>query len=179
MCIEFASILCLLLLQRVRAKVLAGFEKTLKDCDIIMTPATATVAPALQQSAAGSAVCLHVRFANSNVNSGAACLYGVSESCAGPCAARMHRSRRLYHALCLHGKISSHMLDHVQTAQQLLMCHLFLTEISAAAAAAAAGSYDVEAASSLARFTLASSLTGLPCIVMPAGRRMGAYEPAG
>jgi Asp-tRNA(Asn)/Glu-tRNA(Gln) amidotransferase A subunit family amidase len=37
----------------------------------------------------------------------------------------------------------------------------------------------MEAASSTARFTLASSLTGLPALVMPAGRRMNAYEPAG
>lgn len=39
--------------QRVRAKVLAGFEKTLAECDVILTPATASVAPALQQNAAG------------------------------------------------------------------------------------------------------------------------------
>jgi Asp-tRNA(Asn)/Glu-tRNA(Gln) amidotransferase A subunit family amidase len=42
-----------MMLQRVRAKVLAGFEMTFKDCDVIMTPATAMVAPALQQNAAG------------------------------------------------------------------------------------------------------------------------------
>ncbi|WIA22972.1 hypothetical protein OEZ86_009895 [Tetradesmus obliquus] len=79
--------------QRVRAKVLAGFEKTLAECDVILTPATASVAPALQQNAAGC--------------------------------------------------------------------------------------YDVAAASSTARFSLASSLTGLPALVMPAGRRGGAFEPAG
>ncbi|KAF6263354.1 amidase signature domain-containing protein [Scenedesmus sp. NREL 46B-D3] len=39
--------------QRVRAKILAGFEKTLKGCDVIMTPATATVAPSVQSAAAG------------------------------------------------------------------------------------------------------------------------------
>jgi Asp-tRNA(Asn)/Glu-tRNA(Gln) amidotransferase A subunit family amidase len=65
----------LLPVQRVRAKILAGFEKTLKDCDVIMTPATATVAPALQQNPAGRLHCslaahLHCscRYTPGNVN---------------------------------------------------------------------------------------------------------------
>jgi hypothetical protein len=59
---QLLLLLLLLLLQRVRAKVLAGFEKTFKDCDVIMTPATAMVAPALQQNAAGGLKLPHPQY---------------------------------------------------------------------------------------------------------------------